>query len=615
MVSLARHCPSSFLHFLFLGVFLILSPHLAAASSEPSALGEISDSELVRLIQKAPSAFERPNARLMILLMDQKVFQDEEGGNFKELHLVLKIFKETAQETVPISDPYSISAGKPEILLARMFDEQGNIHALGSRVIQELPISPKKSLYQDLRILQLILPKTKSGNVIEVKARSIILPQVTGNAFSDIFYFPRGVFIQKARLTIDLLRTQKLHYLAENLVESKPEITQVGDRIQYQWEMSDLFLLHDYEPQIPPTQSVDPYILYSAFRDWDALTAWWYPQVEKAIELDQAIREKVKQLTDGIKNPLEAAQKLYAFVSREIEYVPIELGVSAWTPYSARDTFQLKYGDSKGKGALLIGMLNEIGLKAHMVLIKRKSAGKFAKEIPSLDFDHALVALEQGDRYLFLEPSVGFLDFGYLTPLSQGVNALVIKGRKSVFEKTPAFPVETNQTVRRVEITNWESETVVQAKIETERTGVQAILPPETGDGEKILEDWVRQSRNQLLVKQAELQLPKQCIPLLTVENRYYPIWFGDPRSEKAIQAIPFPQGYILDRLPKETDLKYAFGSYGRRFRFEGYKLVEEVSISITQDVIRKNQVKDFKKFIETINKEAQEPIVFKKEK
>ena len=75
------------------------------------------------------------------------------------------------------------------------------------------------------------------------------------------------------------------------------------------------------------------------------------------------------RLTQGLKTDLEKLRALHRFVVKEIRYLALSHGRSAYFPHSTDGTLSRRYGDCKDKTALLIEMLDTIGIESHPVLV------------------------------------------------------------------------------------------------------------------------------------------------------------------------------------------------------------------------------------------------------
>jgi hypothetical protein len=109
---------------------------------------------------------------------------------------------------------------------------------------------------------------------------------------------------------------------------------------------------------------------------------------------------------------------------------------SGYEPNPASRVFRNKYGDCKDKATLLISMLNALGVPAFYAILPTNRAPELVKDIPFLyQFDHCIVAIREGDRYLYIDP-VEFNRYGNLPSMDQGRDILVFEDGTFRFGKT-----------------------------------------------------------------------------------------------------------------------------------------------------------------------------------
>lgn len=134
---------------------------------------------------------------------------------------------------------------------------------------------------------------------------------------------------------------------------------------------------------------------YSDFADWAALSRQFAPLYSKAATLvtDSVIRREASRIAAAQERPLERASSALKLVQQNVRYIYVGLNGGNLTPASADETWQRRYGDCKGKTALLLALLAELGIDAEPVIVNTSGADDGLDQrlpIPHL-FDHVLV--------------------------------------------------------------------------------------------------------------------------------------------------------------------------------------------------------------------------------
>jgi hypothetical protein len=134
---------------------------------------------------------------------------------------------------------------------------------------------------------------------------------------------------------------------------------------------------------------------YSDFADWAALSRQFAPLYVKAATLapDSAIKREATKIAAAQTRPLDRASAALKLVQQDVRYIYVGLNGGNLTPASADVTWQRRYGDCKGKTALLLALLAELGINAEAVLVNSSGGDDGLDQrlpIPQL-FDHVLV--------------------------------------------------------------------------------------------------------------------------------------------------------------------------------------------------------------------------------
>ncbi len=143
---------------------------------------------------------------------------------------------------------------------------------------------------------------------------------------------------------------------------------------------------------------------YSDFSDWTAISRHFAPLYANAASLDAAspLKAEARRIAAAHPSPLDRASAALKLVQQEVRYIYVGLDGGNLTPATAEETWQRRYGDCKGKTALLLALLTELGIEAQAMLVSNGGVDDGLDErLPNPQlFDHVLVRAQiDGSNY------------------------------------------------------------------------------------------------------------------------------------------------------------------------------------------------------------------------
>jgi transglutaminase-like putative cysteine protease len=115
---------------------------------------------------------------------------------------------------------------------------------------------------------------------------------------------------------------------------------------------------------------------FSDYSDWAAVSKHFAALFAKSTKLaeNSPLKEEARRIARAHSDPLERAGAALKLVQQEVRYVYVGLSGGNLTPATAEETWQRRYGDCKGKTALLLALLAELGIDAEPVLASNGGA-------------------------------------------------------------------------------------------------------------------------------------------------------------------------------------------------------------------------------------------------
>ncbi|RPF72666.1 DUF3857 domain-containing protein [Aurantiacibacter spongiae] len=154
----------------------------------------------------------------------------------------------------------------------------------------------------------------------------------------------------------------------------------------------------------PPRYNWQRVLEYSDFADWPALSRRVHALFQEAASVpgDSPVAREAARIAAAHDTDLARAAAALELVQKQVRYVYVGLNGSNIRPARAEITWERRYGDCKGKTALLLALLGAMGIEAEVVLANNQGGDDGLDErLPSpLLFDHVLVrATIDGQQY------------------------------------------------------------------------------------------------------------------------------------------------------------------------------------------------------------------------
>jgi len=176
---------------------------------------------------------------------------------------------------------------------------------------------------------------------------------------------------------------------------------------------------------------------YSDFDSWAAVSQRFYPLFAEASEIGAAspLRAEAARIAASHSGKLAQAQAALELVQEQIRYIYVGLDGGNFSPASADETWSRRYGDCKGKTALLLALLRELDIEAEPVLANNSGLDDgFDERLPSPGlFDHVLVRAMVDGKPMWLDgtlPPVArasatpFVPYRWVLPLKSSSEGL-----------------------------------------------------------------------------------------------------------------------------------------------------------------------------------------------
>jgi tetratricopeptide (TPR) repeat protein len=196
--------------------------------------------------------------------------------------------------------------------------------------------------------------------------------------------------------------------------------------------------LDGVEPMLPPKGAPPRYrigrlVEVTDFSSWAELGALMAPLYEKATKLPAQgpLRAELDRIKGLSADPKARATSALALVQDRIRYVALAMGTGGYVPADAEATWARRYGDCKGKTALLLALLRAMDIAAEPVAVNTEAGDGLDARLPMAGlFNHVVVrAVIAGKVYWLDGTRIGDTSLDRLTTPNYGWGLpLVAKG-------------------------------------------------------------------------------------------------------------------------------------------------------------------------------------------
>ncbi len=156
----------------------------------------------------------------------------------------------------------------------------------------------------------------------------------------------------------------------------------------------------------PPRYNIRHLVEYTGFDGWTDLSKRMYPLFDKAstVAATSPVQAEIDRIKAQSSDPVVRAQLALSLVEDRIRYVYVGLNGGNYRPAGIDETWDHKYGDCKGKTALLLALLHGLGIDAEAVLVNSHGGDGINEWLANpMMFDHVLVRAHIGDKSYWLD--------------------------------------------------------------------------------------------------------------------------------------------------------------------------------------------------------------------
>jgi cellulose synthase operon protein C len=370
----------------------------------------------------------------IVMLLDHAVEQMElDGSSRKIVTQVLMAVNDTGRDQLTAQ---SLEPGRRKLLEAYALDPDGARREASS-------VRDDEVRFRELKV----------GSTIVIQYRLDSYPMGYLARYPDrrwFFHAPGGQF---ERSEYVLVLPKEMPFSEWGKGEWKREEKLSGDRRILSYRADKVPPLVG-EPGAPALRDLLTQVVVSMNPSWDHIAEWDKALLVDAFRSTPETKKTALEVTRSAKTVREKLDALTRFVMQDVRYQQdYENTIAGVKPHAADVVLKRGYGDCKDKSVLLMTLAREVGIETRLALLRSTVTGDFIKELPFLQFNHAIVYVPKQaglDAAIFLDATPDTLDLATLRPDDQGTSAMTIDpvSGKWEFVDIPFAPAESQFTLR-----------------------------------------------------------------------------------------------------------------------------------------------------------------------
>jgi hypothetical protein len=431
----------------------------------------------------------------------------------------------------------------------------------------------------------------------------------------------------------------KLSYEAVNILAQKSEDFSPSSRDLFPRVMMGLENFH--------LEGVD-----GTATTWEAFGKWYSDKILTGTTvLPEETKAKIKALVGDEKDPVKKAKIIYDYVQKKSRYVNIAIGIGGWKPMLASDVDRLGYGDCKALSNYTKALLQAVDVPSYnTILYGDRNKSNIQSDFVSMQGNHMILAIPNGDNYTWLECTSQDDPFGYQGTFTDDRDVLVVKPEGGVIVRTKIYEDKGNtQTDKGIysidENGNFSgSVTIVsEGSKYSSKSRIETLQPNEkethykeywddinnlklakitfTNDKENVrfteniqvnALNYAAISANKMIF--AVDAFNKNGGNVKRIRNRKNPFQIQRGYIDSDEIEINLPAGFTIEFLPSNFELKGKFGEYKTEIiKKDNNKLIYKRTMFLNKGKYSNKEYDEYRLFMEQISRNDNAKIILNK--
>jgi transglutaminase-like putative cysteine protease len=342
----------------------------------------------------------------------------------------------------------------------------------------------------------------------------------------------------------------------------------------------------------------------ASVKNWNEFGAWMQNSLLYDVaDLPEGTKEMARSLVKGETTNIGKARIIYQYLQDKVRYISVQIGIGGWKPMLASDVDKLGYGDCKALTNYTKALLDVVGVPSYYtILYAGDSERDIINDFSSMQGNHAILGVPEGDEIIWLECTEQDKPFGYLGNFTDDRDVLIVTEEGGKIVHTKAYSDAENLQEYRATVRINDAGGIT-GFLEGKYQGLQyddKYMWDKGTDEEKrtaYKERWdyinglmiegvnLNDNRTDIIFTEklnikasnyatkigddlllcANVFNQSQYIPS-RISNRKQELFIGEGYMDIDHLDIILPEGYKVESLPMDTEIESKFGSYSVSF-------------------------------------------------
>lgn len=364
-----------------------------------------------------------------------------DGASVLESSYEYKVLNEAGIAMIgTITEEFHAITEQHEVLLAETRKADGRVIPVPKAdiMVSPAPRAAESPIFRDMQQVMLVFPQLEVGDTVALKVRLRDKPLIPGHYTMAHPLWP-GSLVDQFRMKVQAPRGMPLKLESHGLMVQSRE---TGGRQEIELSWGNQNPATSLETALSPLDRYPRFFL-STLPDYETLGRFFGGKAAEKEKVTPEIQALADEITAGVTDRRQQAERLYDWVRQRIRYVAVYLGRDGG--YISRDAgvvLQTRYGDCKDHVALLAALLNAKGI-AHESVLVNATNGYILPVTPVLGgFNHVITWLPEFGVYV--DSTAGQAPFGILPFQQYGKPVLHTGPNKAELRRIPpAVPAES----------------------------------------------------------------------------------------------------------------------------------------------------------------------------
>lgn len=402
------------------GLALAPGVHASAAqgpADQPAGAATLTIDQVKSKIADAGDA-EKWKSDLVIVLDHEDVTVRENGLGVAREHKVTKILRDGGIRSQSVQRfPFDPHTNRLELVAIRVYRADGEVEEVSVEQRAEQP-QPAWGIFWPTSQYSLGLPRLFVGDAVETITEMTgfnvayladdgfdnrnalgepLQPPVPGHWHDEVHWWSSYPVIEK-RYTVRLPQDKPLQFEVYN-GELRSAVLMQDGHLVYTFEKENIEPFKG-EPSMEATPNVGTKLLLATLPTWEDKSRWLYEVSEPHFEADDAIREKVAEITAGLDDDWEKITAMNHWVAENIRYAGTSRGMcEGYTIHPSIETFHDRCGVCKDKAGMLVTMMRVAGYDTYLTMTMARQR---VDRVPADQFNHAVTVWKKPNGELVL---------------------------------------------------------------------------------------------------------------------------------------------------------------------------------------------------------------------